>query len=424
MNEVFIPKSDHPRIVVVGAGFAGIHFVKKLKNKPFQIVLIDRNNFHQFQPLFYQVATSGLEPDSILFSIRKTFRNYSNFVFRMAKVTAILSKENRIQTDIGFIEYDHLIIATGSTNNFYGMSDVQENSIGLKSIQESLDIRSHILQNLERAVNIDDEKLKPGLSTIVMVGGGPAGIEMAGAIAEFKNYIYKKDYPELESNPLKIYLIEAGDKLLSAMGEKSSKDTLRYLNKMEIDVRLNTAVKSYNGSEIHLSNGETIHSETLIWTAGVKGQFPNGIQPDLIQRGNRLKVDNYSKLEGQSNIYVLGDVAYMETEAYPNGHPMVAPTAIQQGEHLAKNFLRTDWIPFKYFDKGALATIGKKKAVADIKSFHFNGFFAWFIWSTVHLLSISGFKNKLRVGLNWMNSYFSYDKNNRFIIRKFQKKRK
>lgn len=422
MEKVFIPESEYPRIVVIGAGFAGVHFIKKMKNKPYQIVLIDRNNFHQFQPLFYQVATSGLEPDSIIFSVRKTFQHYTNFLFRMATVEIIDSENNQVQTDIGSIDYDHLVIASGCTNNFYGMKDVEAHSIGLKSIQESLDIRSHILQNLERAVNTFNQKEKQKYTTIVIVGGGPAGVEMAGAMAEFKKYTYLKDYPDLESCPLKLVLVEAGGTVLSAMSDKSSKNMLTYLKDLEVTVLLNTAVKSYDGAEVVLSNGEKIDSETLIWTAGVKGQFPDGLQPDVIQRGNRLKVDGFNRLEGKENIYVIGDVAYMETEAYPKGHPMVAPTAIQQGQHLAENLLTQKWVPFKYFDKGALATIGKKKAVADLKKMHFKGFFGWLIWSTVHLMSISGFKNKLRVGLNWMNSYFSYDKNNRFIIRKYNKR--
>jgi NADH dehydrogenase len=423
MEKIFIPQSEYPRIVVIGAGFAGVHFIKKVKYKPYQIVLIDSNNFHQFQPLFYQVATSGLEPDSIIFSVRKTFQHYTNFLFRMATVENIDSENNRLHTDIGAIDYDHLVIASGTTNNFYGMKDVEAHSIGLKSIQESLDIRSHILQNLERAVNAFDQKEKQRYTTIVIVGGGPAGVEMAGAMAEFKKYTYQKDYPDLKSNPLKLILVEAGPNVLSAMSDKSSKHMLSYLEDLEVTVLLNTAVKSYDGAQVVLSNGDKIDSETLLWTAGVKGQFPEGLQPDVIQRGNRLKVDEFNKLEDKENIYVIGDVAYMETEAYPNGHPMVAPTAIQQGQHLAENLSSQKWVPFKYFDKGALATIGKKKAVADLKKMHFKGFFAWFIWSTVHLMSISGFKNKLRVGFNWMNSYFSYDKNNRFIIRKYTKNR-
>ena len=425
-NDVYIPKSKHPRVVIIGAGFAGIHLTKALKNKPFQIVLLDKNNFHQFQPLFYQVATSGLEPDSIVFPVRKIFRGYKNFVFRMTDVLKINREANVVETDIGTITFDYLVLATGSTNNFYGMQDVETNSIGLKSIRESLDIRSNILQNIEKATQAIDAKTRKKNTTIVIVGAGPAGVEMAGAIAEFKKYIYDKDYPELESFPIEIHIIEAGSKVLSAMTEKSSTDTLKDLERLGINVHLKTAVKSYNGTIVELSTGKSILSTSLIWTAGVRGQFPEGINPDFIVRGNRIEVDEFNKIKGEESIFAIGDVAFMKTESYPNGHPMVAPTAIQQGEHLAKNLLneKQNWKPFNYFDKGSLATIGKKRAVADLGKLHFRGFFAWLIWSTVHLMSISGFKNKLRVGLNWMGSYFSYDKGNRLIIRRYKPKRR
>ncbi|MDJ0644692.1 MAG: NAD(P)/FAD-dependent oxidoreductase [Flavobacteriaceae bacterium] len=424
-NDVYIPRSEHPRIVIIGAGFAGIYMAKALKNKPFQVVLLDKNNFHQFQPLFYQVATSGLEPDAIVFPVRKIFRGFRNFVFRMADVLQINTHENSIETDIGNITYDYLVLATGSTNNFYGMSDVEMNSIGLKSIRESLDIRSNILQNIEKAVQAIDDETRKKNTTIVIVGAGPAGVEMAGAIAEFKKYIYEKDYPELSNFPIEIHVVEAGPKVLSAMTEKSSRATLVDLKKLGIIVHLDTAVKSYDGHKVALSNGTDLLTASLIWTAGVRGQFPEGIDEGFIVKGNRIEVDEFNRIKGQESIFAIGDVAYMQTEAYPNGHPMVAPTAIQQGEHLAKNLMHTkaNWRPFKYFDKGSLATIGKKRAVADLGKLHFRGFFAWFIWSTVHLMSISGFKNKLRVGLNWMNSYFSYDKGNRLIIRRYKPKK-
>ncbi len=424
-NDVYIPKSKHPRIVIIGAGFGGIYLAKALKNKPFQIVLLDKNNFHQFQPLFYQVATSGLEPDSIVFPVRKIFRGYNNFVFRMADVQKIDSEKKIVETDIGTIDFDYLVLATGSTNNFYGMQDVEMNSIGLKSIRESLDIRSNILQNIEKAVQATDDETRKKNTTIVIVGAGPAGVEMAGAIAEFKKYIYDKDYPELTKFPIEIHVVEAGPKVLSAMKEKSSRDTLKDLQRLDVHVHLNTAVKSYDGNTVELSNGANLLSTSLIWTAGVRGQFPEGINPNFVVKGNRIEVDEFSRVKGQERIFAIGDVAFMATENYPNAHPMVAPTAIQQGEHLAKNLLseKQHWKAFKYFDKGSLATIGKKRAVADLGKLHFRGFIAWFIWSTVHLMSISGFKNKLRVGLNWMNSYFSYDKGNRLIIRRYKLKK-
>ncbi len=422
-KNVYIPDSKYPRVLVIGAGFAGIHLAKALKNLPFQVVILDKNNFHQFQPLLYQVATSGLEPDSIVFPVRKIFRGFKNLVFRMTNVISIETDIKHVKTDIGSISYDYLVIATGSTNNFYGMADVEGHSIGLKSIQEALDVRSNMLQNIEKAAQSNDTLEKNKNTTIVIVGAGPAGVEMAGALAEFRKYIYKKDYPELEDFPMHVHLIEAGNEVLSAMTKKSSRDTLKDLERLKIKVHLNTAVNSYDGDKVELSNGETILATSLIWTAGVKGQFPTGVHPDVIVKGNRIAVDQFNRVKGLEDVFAIGDISFMESNGYPNGHPMVAPTAIQQGEHLAKNLNldKADWKPFKYFDKGSLATIGKKRAVADLGKLHFRGMFAWFIWSTVHLMSISGFKNKLRVGLNWLNSYFSYDKGNRVIIRKYKR---
>jgi NADH dehydrogenase len=295
--------------------------------------------------------------------------------------------------------------------------------MGFKSVQESLDIRSLVLQNLESASNTSDLKEKERLANIVIVGGGPAGVEMAGAFAEFHKYNFQKDYRDLDPDLLKIYLIEAGDKLLPAMSEKSSKSAANVLKRLGVQVMLNSMVKSYDGRTVQLDS-EQIESENMIWTAGVSGQFPKGLENASIERGNRLRTDRFNCVSGYENIYAIGDVAYMETEAYPEGHPQVAPTAIQQGNHLAKNFQiadRAGWKPFSYYDKGALATIGKKRAVMDVGKIHMRGILGWFIWATVHLFSISGFKNRLRVGLNWISSYFTYDKRNRLIIRKYNK---
>ncbi len=423
-DEICLPDSSLPRVVVIGGGFAGISLVKKLKNKPVQIVVLDKNNFHQFQPLLYQVATSGIEPDSIVFPLRKLFNGYKNVFFRMAMVNEIQSESNTIVTDIGTVEYDHLVIATGSTTNFFGLQDVQQHSVGMKTIQEALDIRSLILQNLEKAVVTCDEAERNALTNFAIVGGGPAGVETAGAMAEFKKYILPKDYPELDASMMSIYLIEAEDELLNAMSDKSSENALKFLNKLGVDVRLNTVVQSYDGLNIKTDKAVLLQAKTMIWTAGVKGNVPTGINKENIARGNRILVDDYCSIKGYKNIYVVGDIAAMVSDHYPSGHPMVAQVAIQQGKQLANNILLQlqgkERKKFSYKDKGSLATIGKRKAVADIGKLRFGGYIAWLLWSVVHLLSISGFRNKLLVGLNWAWSYFTYDKGNRLIIRKFR----
>lgn len=423
-DEICLPDSSLPRVVVIGGGFAGISLVKKLKNKPVQIVVLDKNNFHQFQPLLYQVATSGIEPDSIVFPLRKLFNGYKNVFFRMAMVNEIQSESNTIITDIGTVEYDHLVIATGSTTNFFGLQDVQQHSVGMKTIQEALDIRSLILQNLEKAVVTCDEAERNALTNFAIVGGGPAGVETAGAMAEFKKYILPKDYPELDSSMMSIYLIEAEDELLNAMSDKSSENALKFLNKLGVDIRLNTSVQSYDGLNIKTDKAVLLQAKTMIWTAGVKGNVPTGINKENIARGNRILVDDYCSIKGYKNIYVVGDIAAMVSDHYPSGHPMVAQVAIQQGKQLANNILLQlqgkERKKFSYKDKGSLATIGKRKAVADIGKLRFGGYIAWLLWSVVHLLSISGFRNKLLVGLNWAWSYFTYDKGNRLIIRKFR----
>jgi NADH:quinone reductase (non-electrogenic) len=422
-EEICLPDTTLPRIVIIGGGFAGVSLIKKLKNKPVQIALLDKNNFHQFQPLLYQVATSGIEPDSIVFPLRKLFKGFGNLFFRMAEVKNIDPENNIVFTEIGTVKYDYLVIATGSDTNFFGLSDVQQNSIGMKTIQEALNIRSMILQHLEKAVVTCDNAERDALTNFAIIGGGPAGVETAGAIAEFKKYILPKDYTELDTSMMSIYLIEAGDELLRSMSKKSSKNALYYLKKMGVDVKLNTIVKSYDGLNIKTDNGEVLQAKTVIWTAGVKGNVPKGISKEMIVGGNRILVDEYSKIKGYENIYAIGDIAAMQVENYVTGHPMVAQVAIQQGELLARNIIsliqHREAVSFKYKDKGSLATVGKRKAVADIGNLKLGGILAWWLWSGVHLLSISGFRNKLMVGLNWAWSYFTYDKGNRLIIRKF-----
>ena len=426
-DEICLPDSKLPRVVVIGGGFAGISLIKRLRNKAVQVVILDKNNFHQFQPLLYQVATSGIEPDSIVFPIRKLFKGYKNVSFRMAEVKEIQPKTNSIITDIGAVEYDYLVIATGSDTNFFGLKDVQKNSVGMKTIQEALDIRSLILQHLEKAVVTCDEAERNALTNFAIIGGGPAGVETAGAIAEFKKYILPKDYPELDASMMSIYLIEAGDELLKSMSDKSSEKAKTYLNKMGVDVQLNTVVQSYDGLRIKTDKEVLLHAKTVIWTAGVKGNVPDGIDKKFITKGNRLLVNDYCQVKGQKNIYAIGDIAAMISDDYPFGHPMVAQAAIQQGDRLSKNILLQiqgkEQKRFFYKDKGSLATVGKRKAVADIGKFRFGGYIAWILWSVVHLLSISGFRNKVLVGINWAWSYFTYDKGNRLIIRKFSREK-
>ncbi|WP_457610050.1 NAD(P)/FAD-dependent oxidoreductase [Lutibacter sp.] len=424
-DTICLPKTTLKRLVVIGGGFAGLELVKKLKNKKIQIVLIDKNNFHQFQPLLYQVATSGLEPDSIAFPLRKQLAGYKNVNFRLTEVLQIKPEENTIYTTKGTITYDYLVLATGTATNFFGLKSVQKNGLGLKDIRDSLNIRHMMLQNLEQATITCNEQEKKALTNFVIVGGGPAGIEMAGALAEFCKYIIPKDYPEFSASIMKIYLIEASNKILGVMSNKASSQSLKYLTDLNVNVLVNEAVIDYDGTLVKTKSGKEINAKNLIWTAGVKGQFPNGLDnKENIVRGNRLKTNENLKVIGFNNIYAIGDVSAMITEKTPKGHPQVAQPAIQQGKYLAHNFLKiinnNPVKPFKYIDKGSLATVGKRRAVADLGKLKFTGYFAWLLWSFVHLMSISGFKNKLLVGLNWTISYFSYDKSNRLIIRKFK----
>ncbi len=422
-EKICIPETKRPRVVVVGGGFAGMALVKRLKNKPVQVVLIDRNNFHMFQPLLYQVATCGIEPDNIAFPLRKQFNGYRNFLFRMAQVQAIDPEHNNLLTDIGEIDYDFLVLATGSCNNFFGMKQVAEKALGMKTVQQALDIRSMLLQNLEKAVVTCDMDERDALTNFVIVGGGPAGVETAGALAEFKKYIVPKDYPELDTSLMKIYLVEAGPRLLPALSGKASESAYRSLQRMGVIIRLNTLVSDYDGKYVNVKDGNPILSRGVIWTAGVNGQAPAGLREETLSRGKRLKTDRFNRVEGYDNIFAIGDLAYMPTEDYHNGHPMVAQVALQQGKNLGKNLLRhlqgKPMVPFEYKDKGSLATIGRKRAVAEIGNLKTNGYFAWLLWSVVHLVSISGFRNKLQVGLNWLWSYLTYDQGNRLIIRKF-----
>lgn len=412
-----------PRIIVIGGGFAGLEVVRNLKNPKTQVVLFDRYNHHTFQPLLYQVATSGLETSSIVFPLRKRFSHRPNFYFRLGEVKKISPEENTIETSIGKAKYDYLVIASGATTNFYGMEDVQKYAMSMKTIEDSIQLRNHILRNMENALLVDDPEQMNSFMDYVIVGGGPTGVELAGALAELKSHVFPRDYNELDLSHMDIHLIEASPRLLNGMSEQASTKALQYLREMGVDVRLNCAVKSYDGYELKINENERLISRTVIWAAGVKGNPIEGLPKEIVARGNRLLVDQFNRVKGFQNIFAIGDVALMEgDEKYPKGHPQMAPPAMQQGKRVAENIERAiagkTMKPFTYTDKGSMATVGRNRAVVDMGAFKTQGFFAWFVWMFVHLLSITGFKNKVFTFFSWFFSYLSYDRSNRLIIGK------
>lgn len=422
-----IPQSDLPRIVILGGGFAGIALAKKLKNKPVQVVLLDKHNYHTFQPLLYQVATGGLEAGSIAYPIRKVVHEYKNFFFRLCHVNEINTKSNKVIADIGELKYDYLVIATGSKTNYFGNKEIERNSIAMKTIPQSLNIRSLILENFEQALLTDDANERNALINFVLVGGGPTGVELAGALAEMKNAILQKDYPDLDISKMQINLIQSGDRILNTMSEKSSAAAEKYLKHLGVNVLKNMRVMSYDGRTITTNTGVFFETATLIWTAGVKGAMIEGLPASsLMEKVERIKVNEFNQVLGFDNIFALGDIALMASEEYPQGHPQVAQPAIQQGKLLAENLgkllQKEKMKPFEYNDKGSMATIGRNKAVVDLPKYHFHGVFAWFVWMFVHLFSLIGFKNKAVVFLNWVYNYIRFDREGRLIIRPYKKK--
>lgn len=418
-------QTQFPKVIIIGGGFGGIQLAKKLKDKEMEVLMLDRHNYHTFQPLLYQVATGGLEPDSIAFPLRKVFKHQKNFNFRVADVKQILPTENKVITDIGDYEYDYLVMATGSETNFFGQKEIEHFSMPMKTVPEALNLRSLILQNLEEALMEKDPIKKEALMTFVAVGGGPTGVETAGALAELKNHVLVNDYPELDINKMKIYLIENDDRILSPFSQEASTKAKEFLENMGVKVLVGTRVNHYDGDKVTYNTSEIIHTKGVIWSAGVKGALIPGLEKAELARGGRLKTTNYNLVNGYDNIFAIGDLAYMETEDFPNGHPGVAQVAIQQGQQLAYNLLRIinqeKAHPFDYFDKGSMATIGRNKAVVDLKYWKFQGFFAWLTWMFIHLLFLVGFRNKLVTLMNWIVNYFSYDRGTRVIIRKFNR---
>ncbi len=422
-----IPETNLPRIVIVGGGFAGLELAKDLRRTKAQVVMFDRNNFHTFQPLLYQVATSGLEPDSIAGPLRKVFDGFKNFYFRMVKVDQIDHKSNQIITPIGALSYDYLVLACGSRANFFGLDQVRRKSFPLKQVVHALNLRSQILQNFEKAVLTTDKSRKTALMNFVIVGGGPTGVEVAGALAELKYHVLPNDFPDLDLNSMDIYLIEGAGQLLGDMSAYAGSKAKEYLERFNVKVILNRMVKNYDGQSVHMDNEDSIECQTLIWAAGVKGNIIDGVPDASIER-SRICVDEFNKVLGLENVFAIGDIALSKETKYPKGHPMVAQVAIQQGKQLAKNlqahFSDKPLKPFKYKDKGSMATIGRNKAVVDLPSgMHFGGFIAWMIWMFVHLFALIGFRNKMITFINWIWSYVTFDKGNRLIIRKFDKEK-
>ncbi|MGV3639170.1 MAG: NAD(P)/FAD-dependent oxidoreductase [Adhaeribacter sp.] len=423
-NYAKIAETGKPRVVVIGGGFGGLELVKSLAKADVQVVLIDKQNFFTFQPLLYQVATTGVEADSIVHPFRKIFHGQDNFYFRLAEVQHIDTEKQHVETSIGWIRYDFLVLATGATANFLGNDLMEQYAISMKNIGDALTLRNTILCNFESALQLDEEEQLNSLMDYVIVGGGPTGVELAGALCELRQHVFPKDYRELNFKQMDIHLIQSGPQLLKGMSEQASAKALEFLEEMGVKIWLNRRVNSYDGYTVTMDSGETLISRTVIWAAGVKGSPIAGIRPESLVKGGRLQVDAYNRVAGYDNLFAIGDVAAMITEAEPQGHPMLAQPAMQQGVCLGENLARLaagkPLRPFRYQDQGAMATIGRNRAVADLKlfkkEFRLQGFFAWFIWMFIHLISIVGFRNRLAVVVNWAWNYFTFNSDNRLIV--------
>jgi NADH:ubiquinone reductase (H+-translocating) len=416
-----IPENDQKRVVIAGAGFGGLRLARYLANKPFQVVLIDKNNFHSFQPLFYQVATAGIEPSAISFPLRKIFQGYKNIHVRMGRVKKVLPETREIETSIGHLRYDYLVLAMGAGNNFFGNTAISKFSLPMKSVGESLGLRNTILNNFERALNTTDPEDQARLMNMVVVGGGPTGVEISGALAEMKNFVLPKDYPELDFSRMHIFLVENRPRLLGSMTEKSSQKAQHYLERLGVTIMLDSQVLDFDNETVYLDKERKLNAHTLIWAAGIKANSVEGLDGINLARGNRIAVDTYNRIEGYDNIFAIGDVAYMTENRYPNGHPQVAQVAIQQARTLAANLIRIrenkPLHAFYYHDLGTLATVGRNRAVVDLAFIRFQGLLAWFFWMFIHLMAIVGVKNRLLIFINWAYYYFTYDQSLRLIIK-------
>jgi NADH dehydrogenase len=418
-------KSSRPRIVIIGGGFAGLQLAKKLKNAPVEVLMLDKHNYHTFQPLLYQVAMGAIPADSIAFPIRRIFTYQDNFSFNLTNVEAINADTNTVVTNIGDIHYDYLVIATGSNTNFFGNKELESCTMPMKNVPEALNLRGLTLQHLEKAIITKDKEEKDALMNFVVVGGGPTGVELAGALGEMRHLILEKDYHGLSKHDMKVYLVEGKDRLLAAMSAGASKKAKEFLQANGVIIYNSVHVESYDGLTLKIDDGTILKTHNVFWAAGVMGEVPDGIEKATIVRGSRIQTDEINRVIGYENIFAIGDVSAIISEEYPNGHPGVAPAAIQQGAWLAKNLVHVinnePTEPFKYHDKGTLATIGRNKAVADLGKIHFQGFFAWFLWGFVHILSLAGFSNKTSVILTWIINYFTKNSDNRLIVRIFNR---
>ncbi|WP_100615886.1 NAD(P)/FAD-dependent oxidoreductase [Confluentibacter citreus] len=424
-----IPRTSYPRIVIIGGGFAGISLAKKLSKQEVQVVLLDKHNYHTFQPLLYQVSTGGLEPDSIAYPIRKILKDFPNFYFRLAHVDEIDTLNSRVITDIGELKFDYLVIASGSKTNYFGNETIKANSMAMKTIPQSLNLRSLILENFEEALLTSDLNERNSLMNFVIVGGGPTGVELAGALAEIKKGILPKDYPDLDTRLAQIHIVQSSDCILKGMSDKASQKAEDFLEKLGVNIWKNVRVTNYDGKTVTTNTDLVFETATLIWAAGVMGATIKGLDAaELVTRGNRLLVNEFNQVKGFSTIFAVGDIACLVTEEFPDGLPMMAQPAIQQGEQLGDNMLRLieekPMKPFVYKDKGAMATIGRNKAVVDLKHFKFQGIFAWYVWMYVHLFFLIGFRNRMVVFINWVYNYIRFDREARLIIRPYKKKLK
>ncbi len=417
-----IPQTDRKRVVIVGAGFGGLKLARYLSHrKEFQVVLLNRQNYHEFQPLYYQVATAGLEANSILFPLRAVFGNCKNVHIRVTNVTGVRTADKVVDTELGPVEYDYLVMATGADTNFFNQQNIIEKALPMKSVAEAISLRNRMLQNFEDALSVETLDEREGLMDVVVVGGGPTGVELCGTLAEMRKTVLPSDYPELDFKMMDIYLIESGAELLGPMSVQSQEHSLAYLQKLGVHVRLNTRVKDFDGRTVTMNDGSTLRTNNLIWAAGVKANPLAGLPPEVIGRGGRVLVNTYNQVQGFTDVFAIGDVALMTQEKWPNGHPQVAQPAMQQGRQLAKNLIR--WVhneqpvAFNYRDLGTMATIGRGLAVVDLPFWKFQGFFAWLTWLFVHLMSIVGVKNRLAIFLNWMFNYLTYNNSLRLIIR-------